>query len=110
MKFTKFLCALTATFALSTSMIACGGVEGDEGLEEASGATSGSRYKIVQKTPTVGGSCRIASGSNAGKTGTYTKDASGNFWCEGTDRNGNDFGSQCGTNNVCQSIESTQVD
>ena len=64
----------------------------------------------MQKTPTVGGSCRIASGSNAGKTGTYTKDASGNFWCEGTDRNGNDFGSQCGTNNVCQSIESTQVD
>jgi hypothetical protein len=35
-------------------------------------------------TATEGAACKVTSGPNKGKTGTYTRDDDGSLWCEGT--------------------------
>ena len=68
-------------------------------------ASSGDKYKVTQAPPTVGGSCRVTSGSSKGKVGKYTKSSTGSFFCEGS------FGgSECGgTPNKCESVTPAPV-
>lgn len=57
------------------------------------GLAEGAHARYSAPTDTkVGTACKVTSGANAGKSGTYTRDDEGNLWCEG------DWGgTQCGT-------------
>lgn len=60
---------------------------------------------MVQKgTPTEGAKCKVTSGPNKGKEGTYTVDENGNMWCEGPWG-----GTECGENKCTSAKAEVQV-
>lgn len=66
--------------ALSIASVACAGVETAEDEGAASESALDSRPPTTNGV-TEGGGCKINSGSNAGTTGTYSKDMDGYLWC-----------------------------
>ncbi len=52
-------------------------------------------------SPTIGGTCKVTSGPNKGKTGKYTQDSDGSIWCSGSWG-----GTECGTGK-CSSSTAT---
>jgi hypothetical protein len=102
--FTRALITFFGTFVFASAIVACGGVEGDDQYTiDTETEESGLYYVEVMESvysPTSGGGCKVTSGTNAGKTGTYSKDKYGNWWCEGSWG-----GSQCGgTPNKCENL------
>jgi len=86
MQYLKNTTQILMAFAIIFSIQACGDLEAENSqLYRAQSETGG----------TAGGKCRVVSGPNAGKTGTYDSEG----WCTGTwggteckDSSGNDNG------------------
>jgi hypothetical protein len=83
--------------ALCVGAAACAADEGEDAQ------SSESQMRISNSTPTEGGACKITSGPNAGKTGTYdTTSDPGHTWCC-TGANGSGSCTECSGSNKCTS-------